>query len=82
MFIALIGLIYLVCSVASAGLYFADCQGRVPSGARERRRDDLGFAIVTGLFLGLIGPVGVLQAYLMSGFAEHGWRLWWKSDVQ
>ena len=82
MFIALIGLIYLVCSVASAGFLFASFQGDYPADTPERRRQNLCAAIVASLLCGIFGPFGVLLACIESRFAEHGWRLWWKSDGQ
>ncbi len=72
MTIVLIILGYLICSVLSAGMLVAHSQ----SGYSESRRIETGQAYLVGLFAGLLGPAGVLFVFLLTGFAERGWRLW------
>lgn len=35
-------------------------------------RETLGSAICLGMFFGLLGPLGVLLSFLISGFAQNG----------
>jgi len=67
--------IWVVCGLVIAGWFFADFQGRFPRIADQSRRDDLAHAILLGMIYGLLGPLGILLTWLLTGFAEYGWRL-------
>ena len=74
--IALLVIVYLICAVLIAGMFFAYFTGKWPEHAESR--EELGYAIFIGLLGALSGPIGVLVVFLISGFAEYGWKLWIK----
>ena len=61
---------WLACGVGAAGLFFADF--RASSTPTISARQDLGIA----LLLGIVGPISLVSGFLLTGFGEHGWRLW------
>lgn len=65
---------YPVCALVCTGWFYACTVGRYPS-KYASYREDMGWALVFGMVYGLGGPLGVAMAYLLTGFAEHGWRL-------
>jgi len=67
--------VWLISALIVAGWNFAYMQGIFQRTADGNRREDLGWAMVIGMLYGCLGPIGVLLAWLMTGFAEHGWRL-------
>jgi len=73
MILTLIIVGWLICAVLTAGMWFAEFQGKFPEVAQKNRRSDLGEAILIGL---VFGPLGLVAEFFTSGFAEHGWRLW------
>lgn len=42
-------------------------------------KEDLGFAVLIGLCMGLMGPIGIFVTLCLTGFANQGWRLWNKN---
>lgn len=61
MLIALsIFIVYLICSMLSAGMLFAYFQESFPELAARNWRENLGYAIALGLCSGVMGPVGAL----------------------
>lgn len=73
MIFVLIG--YLICSFLCYGMLFAAAQGMFPQIAKVRYREDLGLSLAMGLTIGMLGPIGVLLALLMTGFAKHGFKV-------
>lgn len=63
-------LIWIGFGVAGAGFQFAYFHGEFPSPTNWR--DDLGIALLWGCVL---GPIGLLMSFFLSGFGRHGWRL-------
>lgn len=74
MVILLLVACWLPCSIICAGLFFAHVRKKY-SQAGDSPREDLGMAVAVGSLYGIIGPLGVVIAFLLTGFAEHGWRL-------
>lgn len=66
-------LAWAISALIVAGLYHAHVKGEWPN--IYDRRSDLGHAILAGCIYGLTGPVGIIAAVLMTGFAKHGWSL-------
>ena len=62
---------WLACGFVTTGIVYADGQRGCPLTAKEDRRTHAGYAVM----MGLGGPVGLIVAYLFSGFAQHGWKL-------
>lgn len=63
--------------LASAALTVAMGNGYSAGGWPELRdnwREDIGLFLVIGL---LLGPLGAVLTFLMTGFARHGLR-WWR----
>lgn len=65
----------LIITIINTGIIFADSQGSFPSIALETYRRDLGMSILLGTMLGAINVVGLAMCFLMTGFAQHGWRI-------
>ena len=65
-------LCWLLCSIIAAGLLFAHAQTEWPSLAKQDYRSDLGWAILMSLYG---GPMTLVVAFFMTGFARHGWKL-------
>lgn len=65
--------IYLSSAVASAGFNLAYFSGLYPN--ISEYREDLGHAIMWGLLVGALGPLGVLVTFLLSGLGKYGWTL-------
>lgn len=71
-FIACIVIGWLLCAMGTAGIFFADVQGRFPRNAQR----DYGTDLRRAWFLGFVGgPVGLVASLVMSGFCKYGWRL-------
>ncbi len=68
-----LAVIYILSTIATCGMVFRNLQASQPTLPDENRRQNLGFAVLIGMLLGAAGPVGVLVAWLLSGFAENGW---------
>lgn len=62
---------WLACGVAAAGMTYA--HGRAEYPHVTSRRELLGVALGFGL---LGGPVALVVSVFMTGFCEHGWKLW------
>lgn len=67
--------IWAVSAVTAWGLFFADIQGSFPALAARQYRKDLGECAFLGALCGLMGPIGILAAFYLTGFAQYGWRL-------
>jgi hypothetical protein len=65
-------LCWLLCSVLAAGILFAYEQKEWPARAKKEYRCDLGWAVLISL---LGGPLILVIAFFMTGFAKHGWKL-------
>ena len=76
---------WIVCGIAAYGLIFADLRGlgrslalRYPEvkvsdeDARYTKRQDIAIAVL----IGLLGPLGLSLALIVTGFGARGWRLW------
>lgn len=66
-------LIWMASACLIAGWNYAQAQRSVPSLADRDRREDAGLAWFFGIAMGMTGPLGVLVAWFLTGFAEHGW---------
>lgn len=70
-------ILYLTAAVLvayiAAGWYLADFQKSYPNTASQFYRIDIENSWVFGAFWALIFPIGLILAYLLTGFAEHGW---------
>ena len=64
--------LWLGCGFIGAGWAFAYAENQFVVPGRDTRRESLGFSLVLAL---IGGPVFMVTAFLLSGFAEHGWRL-------
>jgi hypothetical protein len=69
MVLLLVGLLWCVCGVVAYGAFVADFWYRFPTLHDEGRFRELAGQ---GVFLGLCGPIGLLVAFLASGFFLHG----------
>lgn len=73
---AVLVLLWFGCGLLGAGWDFAHvqstCPELTPELAEEFRREELGFALLLGIF----GPFAMIVALFRSGFGKHGWRLW------
>lgn len=69
---AIIVVIYIVCGALAYAITFADFQRSFPTLAGRDYQGD----VRRGVMVGLLGPVGLLIAFLASDFAAHGlkWR--------
>ena len=67
---------WLVCGVLAYGVTLGDYLWQTEKGGSsldpEWKRNDLSFSV----FIGLLGPLGLLVSFFLSGFAQHGLR--WK----
>ncbi len=67
-------LFWTVCGVFSYGISLAESQRSYwkMSIKNATYREDVGFSIL----FGLLGPIGLITSYFLSGFAQHGlkWR--------
>jgi hypothetical protein len=70
------GIVWIISGTIVAGFYFADIQGKFSMVVSARQA--LGEAILFGMLYGATGPIGIAAAWLLTGFAQHGWRLWSK----
>ncbi len=64
--------IYMITGIFGYGITFASMQGMFPDLAEEGYRGDFTFAV----FVGLLGPVGLIAMLFMSSFVKHGLK--WK----
>ena len=62
--------VWLLCGVAAAGLCYAWWREDAPF---LDAREELGLALLMGL---VCGPVALVIIWFVSGFGQHGWRLW------
>jgi hypothetical protein len=60
--------LWIICGVLACRIAFASMQGKFPNVARENYYEDMGDAVLIGLF----GPIGLVVAVLKSGFVKHG----------
>lgn len=67
--------VWIASSLVATGWFFAYIQGSFPGLAQEHWRDDMGHSALNGMLCGLFGPIGILLCWLLTGFAQHGWRL-------
>jgi hypothetical protein len=70
-----VGVVWVISAITATGWLFAHIQGSAPNVADELGRENLGMSVLFGMLCGILGPFGVLMAWLVTGFAEHGWRL-------
>lgn len=70
---------WFITAIICTGFIFRFYQKEFPGLADGDRLKDLGLAIFSGVFLGMIGPIGVMMVLLLTGFGQHGWCLWSKS---
>lgn len=75
----LVAVVWVACAVGGMGYSFADFQGRYPEHAYHNRGGNYAVSAWVG-FAG--GPMGLLIAYTMSNFGQHGWTLTAKSDEE
>jgi hypothetical protein len=61
--------------LGGSGFLYAYMQGEYPGAASHR--SDLGHALV----FAFSGPISLVIAFLLSGFGQHGWRLWMKRNA-
>ena len=66
---------YFVCVFICYGMLFSYTQKRFPAIAKECHRDDLCNSLLFGLIFGLFGPIGVAIVFLVTGFAQHGFKV-------
>ena len=66
---------YLVCAFICYGMLFSYAQKRFPSIAKEWHRRDLCNSLLCGLMFGSFGPIGVAIVFLITGFAQHGFKV-------
>ena len=66
---------YLVCAFICYGLFFADLQGEFPSASGFDYNLQMAFSAFFGILAGFFGPIGILMAILMTGFAHHGLKV-------
>ena len=66
---------YILCAFLSYGMLFAYVQGNFPMIAEQQYSEDMGTSILFGLFSGMLGPIGVIISFLMTGFAKHGFKV-------
>ena len=62
---------WLVCGIGGAGIFIAYFQRKFPLIAMESYKQDL----TGGIIWGLLGPVGLVLGFFLSGFMKHGWGL-------
>ena len=66
---------YLICAFICYGLFFANIEGEFPSKSDFAYKDHVANSIFFGLLVGAFGPLGLLMAFLMTDFAEHGFKV-------
>lgn len=66
---------YILCAFLSYGMLFAHAQGEFPSIAKQQYENDMGASILFGLVSGMLGPIGILISFLLTGFAKHGFKV-------
>lgn len=57
----------------TAGWFLAMFQKEIPSTAENSRRSDIAHSWLVAVFCAILCPIGLVLAYLLTGFAEHGW---------
>lgn len=67
----MIFIVWCICGIAAAGIFFPQFE----ESESESYRKNLGEALMFGL---VGGPLSLIVSFLLSGFCEHGWRLWRK----
>lgn len=67
--------VWATSALICAGLHFAFWQGEYPHSAAGHRARELFWAISLGIMEGLLGPLGVLWAAVLTRAGRHGWRL-------
>lgn len=69
---------FLISAFLFTGAIFADLQA--PRYGYEfnkkSERSDLGVALWTSLMFAMFWPVGWIAVVCITGFLQHGWRLW------
>lgn len=70
----LLAVLWLACPILCYAMDLAYFQGRYPVLAKERLCQDKMEALVSGAFGLLLGPIGVMVAFIMFDFAKHGLR--------
>ena len=43
--------------------------------AEQQYSEDMGTSILFGLVYGMLGPIGILISFLITGFAKHGFKV-------
>lgn len=66
---------YLVCVFICYGMFFANLQGEFPSASGFEYKEQMAFSAFFGILAGFFGPIGILMAILMTGFAHHGLKV-------
>ena len=66
---------YLVCAFICYGLFFANLQGEFPSASGFEYKEQMASSAIIGILAGFFGPIGILMVILMTGFAQHGFKV-------
>lgn len=66
---------YLVCAFICYGMFFANLQGEYPSGSEFEYKEHMAQSVFFGAMTGFFGPLGILMAILMTGFAHYGFKV-------
>ena len=64
----LIIVIWIICGILTYGITFGYFQGGWPEISEKGYRQDMSFSV----FFGLLGPIGLIISFFISGFAEYG----------
>lgn len=66
---------YLICSFICYTMTFAHFQGVSGKYAEQFYRDDFSVSVLLGLLMGMLGPVGIILAFLLSSCAKHVFKV-------
>lgn len=64
---------FVISAIVTAGLFFAD----LDTGSQNKKETEFCFklCICSGVLFGLLGPLGIFLALLVTGFGKNGWKL-------
>lgn len=66
---------YLICAFICYTMAFAHFQGVSGKYAEEFHYDDFSCCVLLGSLMGMLGPVGIILAFLLSGCAKYGFKV-------
>lgn len=72
-FFIIYSVVFLVSAIITTGWFFDD----LDSGSENQKesRFCLKLGILSGIVFGVLGPIGILLSFYLTGCAENGWKI-------